>query len=234
MRTWLIACLLLQVVQFWGPSINKKNKEGAKLYEEGKLDDALVAFTQAQEESPDASEIQYNIANISYRKEEMDKALDGYRAAQNGSDEVQRRAHFNTGNVFHKGGKFPDAVAAYKEALKIDDQDSEARQNLELSLKKQEEQEQQDGGGDSGESDENQQDQPQPQGQQDQEQPQNQPQPEDQAMDSSDQGGEAMPQGMSKEEAERILAALAEMEKAQQRKQQQQKKIKASASGKDW
>lgn len=39
---------------------------------------------------------------------------------------------------------------------------------------------------------------------------------------------------MTKEEAERILAALAEMEKTEQRKQQQNKKIKASASGKDW
>ena len=229
MRTWLIGMVVLQL---FGPSVNKKNKEGAELYEEGKLDEALVAYTQAQEESPDASEIQYNIANVHYRKEEMDKALDGYRTARSGSDEVQRRSHFNTGNVLYKGEKFPDAVAAYKEALKIDDQDIEARQNLELALRKKEEQRQQEqeGGGDSGESDENQQDQSQPQSQQDQSQPQNQ----DQAMDSSDQGGEAQPQGMSKEEAERILAALAEMEKAEQRKQQQKRQIKAPANGKDW
>ncbi len=232
MRTWLIAAIVLQL---FGPSINKKNREGAELYEEGKLEEALVAYTQAQEESPDASEIQYNIANVHYRKEETDKALGGYRTAQSGSEEVQRRSHFNAGNVHHKGEKFPEAVAAYKEALKIDDQDIEARQNLELSLKKEEEQQQeQDGGGDSGESDENEQGQSQPQNQQNQEQPENQPQPKDQAMDSSDQGGEAQPQGMSKEEAERILAALAEMEKAEQRKQQQTKQIKASASGKDW
>lgn len=233
MRTWLIAMVVLQL---FGPSVNKKNKEGAELYEEGKLDEALVAYTQAQEESPDASEIQYNIANVHYRKEEMDKALDGYRTARSGSDEVQRRSHFNTGNVLYKGEKFPDAVAAYKEALKIDDQDIEARQNLELALRKKEEQQkqEQEGGGDSGESDENQQDQSRPQSQQNQSQPQDQPQPQDQAMDSSDQGGEAQPQGMSKEEAERILAALAEMEKAEQRKQQQKRQIKAPAKGKDW
>lgn len=233
MRTWLIAMVVLQL---FGPSVNKKNKEGAELYEEGKLDEALVAYTQAQEESPDASEIQYNIANVHYRKEEMDKALDGYRTARSGSDEVQRRSHFNTGNVLYKGEKFPDAVAAYKEALKIDDQDIEARQNLELALRKKEEQQkqEQEGGGDSGESDENQQDQSQPQSQQNQSQPQDQPQPQDQAMDSSDQGGEAQPQGMSKEEAERILAALAEMEKAEQRKQQQKRQIKVPAKGKDW
>ncbi|MEE9179679.1 MAG: tetratricopeptide repeat protein [Vicinamibacteria bacterium] len=220
MRTWLIAMVVLQL---FGPSVNKKNKEGAELYEEGKLDEALVAYTQAQEESPDASEIQYNIANVHYRKEEMDKALDGYRTARSGSDEVQRRSHFNTGNVLYKGETFPDAVAAYKEALKIDDQDIEARQNLELALRKKEErqrQQEQEGGGDSGESEK--------------QQDQSQPQPQDQAMDSSDQRGEAQPQGMSKEEAERILAALAEMEKAEQRKQQQKRQIKAPAKGKDW
>ena len=232
MRAWWIAVIVLQL---FGPSVNKKNKEGAELYDEGKLDEALVAYTQAQEESPDASEIQYNIANVRYREGEVEKALDGYRASQSGSDEVQRRSHFNTGNAFYEGEKFPDAVAAYKEALKIDDQDIEARQNLELSLKEQEEQEQQqDGRGDSGEIDENQEDQSRPQNEQDQEQPQDQPQPQDQAMDSSDQGGEAQPQGMTKEEAERLLSALAEMEKTEQRKQQQNKKIKASASGKDW
>ncbi len=220
MRTWLIAMVVLQL---FGPSVNKKNKEGAELYEEGKLDEALVAYTQAQEESPDASEIQYNIANVHYRKEEMDKALDGYRTARSGSDEVQRRSHFNTGNVLYKGETFPDAVAAYKEALKIDDQDIEARQNLELALRKKEErqrQQEQEGGGDSGESEK--------------QQDQSQPQPQDQAMDSSDHRGEAQPQGMSKEEAERILAALAEMEKAEQRKQQQKRQIKAPAKGKDW
>jgi Ca-activated chloride channel family protein len=229
MRIWIVLVLAFPII---GGGVNRKNKEGAELYQEGKLDEALLAFTQAQVESPDAPEIHYNIGNVHYRKEEMDKALEEYRAALSGSSEVQKRVHFNSGNVHYKAQKFPDAVEAYKRALKIDSDDLEARQNLELSLQKQEEQQQ--GGGGSGESDENDQDPSQPRSSQNQEQQSDQPQPQDQASDTRDPGGETQPQGISKDEAERILAALAEMEKAEQRKQQQKKKMRVPAKGKDW
>src|SRR3972149_4362177 len=174
MRAWWVPVVLLQLL---GGGVNEKNKEGAALYQEGKWDEALVAFTQAQEESPDAPEIHYNIGNVHYRKEEMDKALDEYRTALNGSPEVQKRSHFNTGNVHYRGQNFPQAVEAYKQALRLDDQDLEARQNLELALKMQEQQEQQqqqqqqqqqDESGDSEENDRNEQDQNQTESSQDQ------------------------------------------------------------------
>ena len=152
----------------------------------------------------------------------MDKALDEYRTALNGSPEVQKRSHFNTGNVHYRGQNFPQAVEAYKQALRLDDQDLEARQNLELALKMQEQQEQQqqeqqqqDESGDPEENDQNEQDQNQTEG-------------------SQDQAAEAQPQGMTREEAERILAALAEMEKAEQQRQQQNQRVRTPGSGKDW
>ena len=70
---WLLLALSLAAC---GGGFNRKNKEGAELYREGKLDEALTAFTQAQVESPDAAELHYNIGNVHYRKEEMDKRFD--------------------------------------------------------------------------------------------------------------------------------------------------------------
>ena len=139
MRILWAALVLLQV---FGGGVNEKNKEGAELYEEGKLDEALVTFTQAQEQSPDAPEIHYNIGNVHFRKEEMDKALEEYRTALNGSPEVQARSHYNGGNVHYRAQSYSEAIDAYKEALKVDDQDLEARQNLELALQKLQEQQQ--------------------------------------------------------------------------------------------
>ncbi len=232
MRAWWAPIVLLQV---FGGGVNEKNKEGAGLYEEGKLDEALVAFTQAQEQSPDAPEIHYNIGNVHFRKQEMDKALEEYRTALDGSPEVQARSHYNSGNVHYRAQSYPEAIDAYKEALKVDDQDLEARQNLELALQKlqeQQQQQQQDGEESSEEGDQEQQDR---QGKQDPSQgEQEQQQDPSQAPNPSEGREEAQPQGMSREEAERILAALAEMERAEQRKQQENQRMRTPGSGRDW
>jgi Ca-activated chloride channel family protein len=222
----IIPIILVFSVSCVGGGINRKNKEGAELYREGKLDEALAAFTQAQVESPDAAEIHYNIGNVHYRKEEMDKAVEEYRAALKGGVDVQQPAHYNTGNVHYRGQDMPGAIEAYKQALKINPDDIEARQNLELALKQQEEQEQQGGGG-GGESDEDDEQESDPSSQQEQEDQQEREQ-EQQQQSQQDQ------REMSKEEAERLLAALAEMEKAEQRRQQQKQQIKVRGKKKDW
>src|SRR3972149_11132111 len=113
MRAWWVPVVLLQLL---GGGVNEKNKEGAALYQEGKWDEALVAFPQAQEESPDAPEIHYNIGNVHYRREEMDKALQEYRTALRGERDLQRFDHYNTGNVHYRGQDFDAAVRSYKEA----------------------------------------------------------------------------------------------------------------------
>ncbi len=237
MRIFWAAFVILQV---FGGGVNEKNKEGAALYDEGKLDEALVAFTQAQEQSPDAPEIHYNIGNVHFQEQEMDKALEEYRTALNGSSEVQARSHYNSGNAHYRAQSYPEAIDAYKQALKVDGQDLEARQNLELALQKQQEQQQQqDGEENSEEGDPEEQDrqgqQDPSQGEQDQQQDPSQAQPGDQQTASqSEEGEEAQPQGMSREEAERILAALAEMERAEQRKQQENRRTRTPGSGKDW
>lgn len=239
MRLWWVPFVLLQL---FGSSVDEKNKEGAALYEEGKFDEALVAFTQAQEELPDAPEIHYNIGNVHFRKQEMEKALEEYRTSLRGSPDVQARAHFNSGNVYYQAQSYAEAIEEYKQGLKIDDRDLEARQNLELALQKQQEQQQQQQNQDeSSEEGDQEQQQQQQQGQQehqeqgDQEQQDASQAPPPDQMQSGDSSQEqAQPQEMSREEAERILAALAEMERAEQRKQQETERRRAPSSGKDW
>ena len=234
MRVLWAALVLLQV---FGGGVNEKNKEGAAHYDEGKLEEALVAFTQAQEQSPDAPEIHYNIGNVHFRKQETDKALEEYRTALDGSPEVQARSHYNSGNVHYRAQSYPEAIDAYKEALKVDDQDLEARQNLELALQKLQEQQQrqqQDGEESSEEGDQEQQDRQDQKGQQDPSQGEQEQQQDPSQAPNQSEGEEAQPQGMSREEAERILAVLAEMERAEQRKQQENQRMRTPGSGRDW
>lgn len=216
-----------------GAGVNEKNREGAELYEAGRLDEALAAFSQAQIQSPDAPEIHYNLGNVHYRKQETEKALQEYRAALRGDPGVERRAHFNMGNVHYRAEALDAAVEEYKRALKIDPEDLEARQNLELALQRQQEQQQQQdqqgGDGGSGESGEEDKEESQPQSSE------SEPQPEPQPQEEPTEDQQASPGRMTQEDAERILSALAEMEKAEQQRQQRNQQAQAKTKGgKDW
>jgi len=223
------AAILLAL--FWGVAVNQKNKEGAELYRQGKLDDALRAFTEAQIESPDAPEIHYNIGNVHFKKGEFDKATAEYRAALRGNPEVVKRSHYATGNVHFRKQDLDSAVQAYKAALRVDPNDLETRQNFELSLRHKEAEEtkgEQGGGG----SEQNRSDEKKP-SQQHRQQGKG-ASPQDEAQPQRQDTQNASPRGISKEEAERLLAAIAQMERAEQHRQQQKVKVRAPARGKDW
>jgi tetratricopeptide (TPR) repeat protein len=223
----LCALLVLAGLPWLGGGVNRKNREGAELYKQGKLEEALAAFTEAQVESPDAPEIHYNIGNVLFRLKELDGALGEYRAASRGTPDVAKRSQYGTGNALYRRENFEAAVAAYKAALKIEPNDIEARQNLELALRRQEQKEKGGGGEKERETDE------QNPAQQDREQKQSAA-PEEQPQEDRQQPKPAAPAGMSREDAERILAALEQAEKVEQRNQQQKRRVRSPAGGKDW
>ncbi len=248
---WLVSLFLAQLL---GPVPEKDTKEGNRLYQDGKLDEALQSYTQAQVDHPDAPELHYDIGNVQYRKKDTEKALEEYRTVASGKTEVARRASFNMGNVQYQAKKWKDAVEAYSAALRIDPSDVEARQNLELALqklkeeekKKQQDKEKQDqpqGGGQgqgqkeqSPKQDENQ--KPKDDRQQNQKSPEEKPDssqaPKPEPSKANPAGAESETQSMTPEQAEQILQALAQIEQAQQMQQQQKQKAKAKGKGKIW
>ena len=86
----ILTFILLASIPGLGGGVNQKNKEGAELYREGNLDEALTSFTQAQVESPDAPEIHYNIGNVHYRKEEMEKSVEDPHRTRRAHDCLNR------------------------------------------------------------------------------------------------------------------------------------------------
>ena len=123
------------VVQLLGSAENGNTKDGNLAYTEGDLEGALALYTQAQVENPDSRELHYNIGNVQYRQEDLDKAIEGYGAALGGSPEISKLAHFNIGNVHYQRQAWEEAVKSFSEVLRLDPDDIEARQNLELALR---------------------------------------------------------------------------------------------------
>lgn len=147
--------------------VERNTREGAEHFENGRLEEALRAFSRARDAWPDAPENDLNLAGVHYRMGEaappggaaapaegtgagpFAEAARGYLAALEGpgadrlSGPARRDAFFNLGNTLFRSGAFGDAAAAYGEALALDPEDREARQNLERALLRAEEQEQQ-------------------------------------------------------------------------------------------
>ena len=280
------AFVLLMAAQLFGGG-ERNTREGAEHFEAGRLEEALRAFSRAEGEVPEAPENDLNIAGVHYRLGEAEgaaageegplaEALRGYQAALQGgaSGEVRRDAWFNLANTLFRAGAFPEAAAAFGEAIALDPEDLEARQNLERALRAAEEQDQQDqqqqeqdqqdqqqeeqdrqeqGQDQQGQDGQDRQNPPQ-QGEEDERDresgeappPEGSPQPADRppADDTSGNAPEDAGPGadnpesvpgevfeISPEQAERILAALADIERAFQEERLQQRRARALRRG---
>ena len=147
-------------------------ERGNRLYEEGKLDEAMAAYARARAKVPDAPEVTFDVGNVLYRQEKLDEARKEYERAAGASDTgVSTKAQYNIGNTLFRKGDMQGALAAYEKAIRQDPTDLDAKWNYELVKQKLQQQQQQQ------EQDEK---EPQPKDQQDQ-------QKQDENQDRKDQ-----------------------------------------------
>ena len=211
--------------------------EGNQLYDEGRYDEAHERYLEALREAPDSPVAPFNDGNALYRTDELERAMDAYRqAAESGDPAVDARAWYNLGNALFRQQQLEPALDAYKQALRRDPTDADAKHNLELAIEQLQQQEQQQPQDGDDQDQQEQQDQPE-QDQQEQQDRQDASSSEDQNQeDSKDQQDEPQdgsqdrpdeqdptpeneaepppaengPGELSREEAERLLDAIAE------------------------
>ncbi len=201
----------------WLGGTERNTREGREHFEAGRLEEALRAFSRARAENPDAPATDLNLAGVHYRMGEagaagpgvpsapppgegaeggpLAEAARGYQAAISAGVEgsTARDAWFNLGNTLYRAGAFEEAAAAYAEALAMDPEDIEARQNFERAARQAEEANEEQSG-DSNEDDGGEESGEQPPPEQQQEQDQNQPSPDDEQDSQQPQGQEPQPQ----------------------------------------
>ncbi|MCI0404479.1 MAG: tetratricopeptide repeat protein [candidate division Zixibacteria bacterium] len=222
-------------------SFNKEISKGNQSYRQGNYDEAARRYRSAEIDRPGSPVAAYNLGTALVTGKNYEEAFSKLgEAASKLTGPEKALAHYNIGNGLFGAGKFAEAAGAFKKALEINPNDRDAKYNLELALKMLEEQKK------------NQQNQKQNQKQKEknekkdkggssdsdstkQKQNQSQQQNKDQqkSPDQKEQQKMARPkQQMTKEEAERILAAL----KNEEMKVKKQKKADAIplVGGRDW
>lgn len=117
-------------------------KKGNEAYEKQDYKNAVKSYQQVAESKTGNATAQFNLGNALYRDKKNDEAVQAYEKAQAEAETKTDRANsfYNKGVVFQNNKKIPECIEAYKNALKLNPNDEDARQNLQKALQQQKEQ----------------------------------------------------------------------------------------------
>lgn len=202
-------------------------RRGVALLEQERFAEAEAEFRSALQLKPSSFEAAYNLGTALFRQEKYDEALQQLQATTPfANDDKQRLASLfhNLGNSYLFGQNIDQSIEAYKQALRHNPLDDETRYNLIAAMKLKDEQEEQE---------EEQQDQQEQEQQEQQEQEQEEQEQEQEQQDQQQQQQQES-EGISRENAERLLQALEEDEKELLEKMNQNREKQPVRIEKNW
>ncbi len=235
MRRIILSFVFLFPFVLSAQKAERKNlREGNKQYNDEKYTEAEISYRRSLEVNPTSEQGIFNLGNALFKQEKYNEAGEQYKmSAQMQKDPTKAAAAWhNLGNISSQAKDYAKSIEAYKQALRLNPNDDETRYNLVLAqklLQEQQNQQNQDQEKDNQQQEENKDDQNKDQ--------QNQPQQQDQNQQNQDeQNQQQQDQQMSKENAEQILEALQQDEKATQDRinKEQMKQVKRKITEKDW
>jgi tetratricopeptide (TPR) repeat protein len=112
-------------------------KKGNDAYGKGDYEKAAAEYKKVTDQNPANGTASYNLGNALYKNKKNDEAVIAYEnAAGSAADKAGKsKAFYNKGVVLQNTSKLPECIDAYKNALKLNPNDDDARQNLQAALK---------------------------------------------------------------------------------------------------
>lgn len=111
-------------------------RKGNDFYKKQQYAEAEKEYAKALEKSPENKTAIYNIAVAKYRMNKPDDAKKEFVKLTAAKNEIQTKstAHYNTGAILSKEKKLEESIEAYKNALRLNAADKQARENLQKAL----------------------------------------------------------------------------------------------------
>ena len=233
-------------------------RKGTRQYNKGNYEQAIGRYEEALKAAPGQFEATYDLGNALYKAERFDRAEQTMMQAAADSlrsDTERAEAFYNLGNARFKQQKYKEALESYKQSLRLNPGDMEAKYNYAYTKRLLDQNQDQNGGGgnDQQNQDQNQQNQNgqnQDQQNQDQQDQQNQDQQDQQnQQDRQDRNdgqdspkpdrpqegeGQPTPSGISPQEQEQMLDAIQAQEDRTQEKLKEKNKGVVVRGRKNW
>lgn len=188
-------------------SVRSNLSSGNSAFKKEKYDIALEKYKNAEASKPGLPEAVFNIGNVYYKTGDYEDALKSFEKATYSKDiELQCKAYYNMGNSLFRMGKLPEAILFYKKAIELNSADEDAKFNLEFVQKKIKEN-----------MDKNKKQQSQQHDEKDKKEKQKKQDGQKNQQDENKEKGEEKKQGMSKEDAQRLLNSLGDEKKPKEK-----------------
>lgn len=230
----------------------KRVRQGNSEYKDGNFQEAEKEYRKALMEKPGYNKGTFNLGDAMYEQENYEESNKLFSEVVERSTDASQKAaaYYNIGNTFMKENKFKESIDAYKNSLRLNPNDANAKYNLEYARKKLKEQEEKQQNQDQNQDQDNKDQDKKDQDKKDQNKDKDQDKKDQQDKDKEnqdkkdqnkdnqkkDQQQKQQPQQISKQDAQRMLDALKNDEKKTLQKLQKQKAkaAKGSKSDIDW
>jgi Ca-activated chloride channel family protein len=218
----LVAAALTASLQVSAQKENALIRSGNRYYKQKQIDQSEKQYQEAVKTAPENPTANYNLGNAQFRKNNFEEAARSYETSvAHSTDKTGReKGLYNKGVALAKQKKLPESIDAWKNALKLDATDEDARENLQKALMEQKQQ------------------QSQQKDQKDQKDKKDKKDQKDQKddKDKKDQPQQPKPQPsrLNKQQVEQLLKALQQKENDIQDKMNQNKVKSATQPEKDW
>lgn len=232
----LIVCFHLSSIA----QTNRYLQQGNKYYEQQKYKEAAADYAKALKNDPNNTSGLFNLGNSLYQQQNFDSSRKIMSATEKMIKDKKGKAatDYNIGNTYMAQKKWDDAINAYKQTLRANPQDVDAKYNLSYAEEMQKKQQDQNKQNQQNKNQQNKQQQNKDQQNKDQQNKdkqnqdkQNQDQKDQQNKDQQQPQGQ--PSKISQQDAENLLNALQQQEKKLQDKMNKEKGAPTRLE-KDW
>jgi Ca-activated chloride channel family protein len=215
---WLI-CLLTSLSSMYGQGEKKFIRQGNGKYNDKKFPESEISYRKAIDKNKMSPDAVFNLGDALYKQEKFEDAgkqfLDNSTAVTDNNK--KSASQYNLGNSLLKSNKLQESIQAYKNSLKLYPGNNEAKYNLAYAqdLLKLQQQQQEQQKKDKENKDNKKEDQ---QKNQNKDKNKEQNKDQDSKQDQKNQQQDQQQQSISKEDAQRLLNAIANDEKNVQEK----------------
>ncbi len=130
--------LLLIIVCFltgWFGGWSRNISSGLQAYSDGDYDGAFMSFQNAVLQRPNNSLSHNNLGTVLYKQGKYRMAIGAFQTALlNGNSSNEAAIFYNLGNAQFQLNDLEGAIGSYRDSLRLNPSDADAKHNLEIAL----------------------------------------------------------------------------------------------------